>query len=192
MFLQTVDEAKASGAVAQIYAAQRARLGFVMAAARCMTTRPDLLPAYTAFIEQMREGFSLGMRAWRLITLVAARQVPSTYCSYVYGYQLIEDLGSREAVIAVQRDFRNAGLPAREVAMLAYADQVACDASIVRQADIDRLRDAGFSDVEICDIAFCAAFRCFIGRFFDAVGAGPDAVFIDDGFDPRSLTAAND
>jgi hypothetical protein len=32
---------------------------------------------------------------------------------------------------------------------------------------------------EICDIAPCASFRCFVSRFFDAVGAGPEAAFIN-------------
>jgi hypothetical protein len=41
------------------------------------------------------------------------------------------------------------------------------------------LRAVGFSDQQICDIALCASFRCFISRFFDAVGAGPEAVYID-------------
>ena len=128
----------------------------------------------------IRAGFSLGQREWRLITLIAAKHVPSTYCSYVYGQQLIEDLGSKAAAIAVQRDFRTAGLPARDVEMLAYAEAIATDASQISQADIDRLRSVGFSDQEIGDIALCASFRCFISRFFDAFGAGPESAFIDD------------
>ncbi|QCI62858.1 carboxymuconolactone decarboxylase family protein [Phreatobacter stygius] len=179
MFLQTIAEAEATGRVAEIYAAQKAQMGFVMAAAQCFTTRPDLLPAYTEFLDKIRSGFSLGPREWRLITLVAAKHVPSTYCSYVYGKQLIGDLGSKEAVMAVQRDFRTAGLSDRDVEMLAYAEQVTTDASKISQHDIGRLQSHGFTDQQICDIALCAAFRCFVSRFFDAVGAGPEAAFID-------------
>jgi uncharacterized peroxidase-related enzyme len=179
MYLQTIAEDAAEGAVAEIYRAQKAKLGFVMATAACMTTRPDLLPVYTAFIEQVRAGFSLSMRDWKLITLIAAKHVPSTYCSSVYGQQLVVDLGSKAAVLAVQRDFRQAGLTEKDVAMLAYAEKIAIDASKVGPADIDALRQAGFTDQQICDIALCASFRCFIGRFFDAVGAGPEAVYID-------------
>ncbi|AWC22930.1 peroxidase-related enzyme [Aminobacter sp. P9b] len=179
MFLKTIAEDEAKGRVAEIYDKARAQLGFVMEATQCFTARPDLLPVYTDFNDQMRAGFSLGMHEWRLITLVAAKQVPSTYCSHVYGKQLIADLGSKEAVLALQQDFRNAGLTERDVAMLAYAEQIAIDASQVRQADIDRLRTTGFSDQQICDIALCASFRCFVSRFFDAVGAGPEAIFID-------------
>lgn len=179
MYLQTIAENAAEGEVAEIYRAQKAKLGFVMATAACMTTRPDLLPVYTAFIEQVRAGFSLSLRDWKLITLIAAKHVPSTYCSSVYGQQLVVDLGSKAAVLAVQRDFRHAGLTEKDVAMLAYAEKIAIDASKVGPADIDALRQVGFSDQQICDIALCASFRCFIGRFFDAVGAGPEAVYLD-------------
>ena len=180
MFLQTIAEDEATGRVAEIYETQISQLGFVMATAKCLTTRPDLLSIYTDFSDKIRSGFSLGPRNWRLITLIAAKHVPSTYCSYVYGKQLIGDLGSKEAVMAVQRDFRTAGLSDKDVEMLAYAEKIAKDASQISKLDIDRLRSVGFTDQEISDIALCAAFRCFVSRFFDAVGAGPEAVYIDD------------
>jgi uncharacterized peroxidase-related enzyme len=179
MFLQTIGEEEATGRVAEIYAAQKSQFGFIMETAKSFTTRPDLLPVYTDFSNKIRSGFSLGLREWRLITLIAAKHIPSTYCSYVYGKQLIDDLGSREAVMAVQRDFRTAGLSERDVEMLAYAETIAKDASRISQGDIDRLRSVGFKDREICDIALCASFRCFVSRFFDAVGAGPEVAFID-------------
>lgn len=179
MFLRAIDEAEATGRVAEIYAAQKAQMGFVMATAKSFTPRPDLLPIYTDFIDKVRGGFSLPLRDWRLITLIAAKFIPSTYCSYVYGKQLIDDLGSKEKVIEVQRDFRKAGLSNRDVEMLAYAQMITQDASQITQADIDRLRKVGFSDQQICDIALCAAFRCFVSRFFDAMGAGPEDVYID-------------
>jgi uncharacterized peroxidase-related enzyme len=179
MFLKTIAEDEATGRIAEIYAAQKAKNGFVMSAMRCMTARPDLLPAYIDFYQKIMANFSLGMRGWRLITLIAAKHVPSTYCSHVYSQQLVEHLGSKEAVLAVQRDFRNAGLPERDVEMLAYAEKVARNASEITQADIDRLHKVGFTDPEICDIALCAAFRCFVARMFDATGAGPEPAFID-------------
>jgi uncharacterized peroxidase-related enzyme len=186
MYLQTIGEEAATGRVAEIYEAQKAQMGFIMSTAKSFTPRPDLLPIYTDFIDKVRAGFSLGVREWRLITLIAAKHIPSTYCSYVYGKQLIGDLGSKEAVMAVQKDFRTAGLPARDVEMLAYAEKITKDASQVSQADIDRLRAAGFTDRQICDIALCASFRCFVSRFFDAMGAGPEAAFIDSDADFRA------
>jgi uncharacterized peroxidase-related enzyme len=179
MFLQTIAESDAAGSVAEIYNAQKAKLGFVMEAMQWLTARPDLLPAYMEFYKKIMDGFTLTMREWRLITLIAAKHIQSTYCSHVYSKQLLEHLGSKEAVRAVQRDFRKAGLPAKDVEMLAFAEKVTNDAKSITQADIDRLRAVGFSDPQISDIALCAAFRNFVSRFFDAMGAGTEAAFLD-------------
>ena len=59
------------------------------------------------------------------------------------------------------------------------AETISRDASQVSQEHIERLRSVGFTDVQICDIALCAAFRCFVSRFFDAVGAGTEPAFLD-------------
>ncbi len=189
MFLKTIGEDEATGRVAEIYAANKANLGFVMSATACWTTRPDLLPLWEDFFAQVKANFSLTARDWRLITFVAAQQVPSTYCAMVYGKQLLDDLGSKEKVLSVQRDFRNAGLRDRDVAMLGYAEAVAKDASWITEEDIEALRAAGFSDVQISDIALCASLRCFMARFFDATGAGPEAAFIDEDKDFRDALA---
>ena len=173
-FLRTISDDEATGEVAEIYRRQREASGYVPESTRVLTTRPDVLVAYTRFVEAIRGGFSLPQRDWKLITLVAAKHIPSTYCSLAYGKNLLGDLDTPEAVLAVQRDFRRAGLSERDVAMLEYAEQVTNDASKVTQRDIDRLREHGFSDEQIADIAVCAAFRNFISRYFDAVGATPD------------------
>jgi uncharacterized peroxidase-related enzyme len=178
MFLHTVSPEHATGEVAAIYDAEVAQHGFVMEATRCWTTRPEVLPLFEQFSEGVKANFSLGMRGWRLITFIAAQQVPSTYCTHVYGRALIDELGSAEKVLALQRDFRNAGLPDKDVTMLAYAEQIAKDASRITEADIEALRAAGFADVEISDIALCASMRSFVSRFFDATGASPEPAFL--------------
>lgn len=178
MFIKTVAPEDATGEVAAIYRAEIEAMGFVMEGTACWTAVPGLSPMVEHLLNTARKNFSLGLRAWRLITLIAAKHVPSTYCSLVYGKLLAGDLG-KDQVLAIQRDFRNAGLDARDVAMLAYAEQVARDASMITQSDIAALRTAGFGDQQIGEIAFCAAFRCFMSRYFDAVGASPEAMFID-------------
>jgi hypothetical protein len=57
---------------------------------------------------------------------------------------------------------------------------------------VERLRSVAFTDVQICDIALCTAFRCFVSRFFDAVGAGPEPAFVDaDANFRRAMTVGN-
>jgi uncharacterized peroxidase-related enzyme len=179
MFLKTVAEEDATGAIADVYRKEKAGAGFVPEAARCFTTRPDLLPLFDAFFDGVRGGFSLEARDWCLVTLIAAKHIHSTYCSHVYSHRLTALTGSKDQVLAIQHDYRSAGLPERDVAMLSYAEKIAAAAHRVEQADINRLRAAGFSDRQICDIALCASFRCFISKFVDATGAVPEPAFRD-------------
>lgn len=44
---------------------------------------------------------------------------------------------------------------------------------------IGQLRPVAFTDPQISDIALCAAFRNFVSRFFDAMGPGTEAAFLD-------------
>lgn len=188
MYLKTVSDDEATGEIAEIFAAERAGMGMVMNATRCWSARPDMLVPIERLLHQMRDGFSLGLVNFRLITLIAAKHVPSSYCSHVYFRTLSKALG-RDKVLAIHRDFRNAGLTDADVAMLAYAEQIAVDASKITEADIDNLRAHGFSDVNIADIALAASYRSFMSRYFDAVGATVEPDFLDEDLEVRAELA---
>ena len=188
MYIKTVSDAEAEGEIAQIYADERAAMGRVMNATRCWSARPDMLAPIEHLLHQLRDGFSLGLVNFRLITLIVAKHVPSSYCSHVY-FRTLSKLLGRDTVLAIHRDFRNAGLTEAEVAMLAYAEQIAVDASKITQADIDDLRAAGLSDLNIADIALAASYRCFMSRYFDAVGATVEPDFLDDDPEVRAELA---
>lgn len=178
MFIKTIDPDEATGDIAALYDAEKNSMGRVMQATQCWSARPDVIVPIENLLHQIRDGFSLGLLNFRLITFVAARHVPSTYCSHVYFRSLSGMLG-REQALAVKRDYRNAGLSDQQVEMLAYAEQISRDASQITEADIQRLRDVGFTDVNIADIALAASFRSFMSRYFDAVGATVEPEFLD-------------
>jgi uncharacterized peroxidase-related enzyme len=85
---------------------------------------------------------------------------------------------SAEQLEAIARDFRTAGLPDEEVAMMAFAEKVTLNAHAITKDDIDGLRTRGFSDEEILDIALAAAARTFYGKVLDAIGAEPDEAYL--------------
>jgi len=178
MFLKTVEPAEAEGEIASIYADEVASMGRVMQATQCWSARPDILAPVEHLLHQIRDGFSLGLTNFRLITLIAAKHVPSSYCSQVY-FKVLSGMIGREQTLAVHRDYRNAGLSDQQVAMLAYAEQITIDASRITQTDIDALRAAGLTDLNIADIALAASFRNFLSRYFDAVGAEAEPDFLD-------------
>lgn len=86
---------------------------------------------------------------------------------------------TNEQVNAIARDYRQAGLPPAEVAMMAFAEQVTARANTVTREDVEGLRGHGFSDTEILDIALTAAARCFFSKAVDGVGAQPDAAYAE-------------
>ena len=188
MYIKTVSDAEAEGEIAQIYADERAAMGMVMNATRCWSARPDMLAPVEHLLHQLRNGFSLGLVNFRLITLIVAKHVPSSYCSHVYFRTLSKALG-RDRVLAIHRDFRTAGLTPAEVAMLAYAEQIAIDASKITEADIDALSAVGLTDLNIADIALAASYRCFMSRYFDAIGATVEPDFLDEDADIRAEMA---
>ncbi len=77
------------------------------------------------------------------------------------------------------RDYRSAGLPPAEVAMMAFTEKVTLHAHTVTPEDIEELRDHGFSDAEILDIALAAAVRNFYSKALDALGAEPDSKYLE-------------
>jgi uncharacterized peroxidase-related enzyme len=178
MFIRTIEPDEATGEIADLYRAEIASMGKVMQATQCWSARPDMILPVERLLHQLRDNFSLGLVNFRLVTFVAAKYVPSSYCSHVYFKSLSGAIG-REQALAVQADYRNAGLSEQQVAMLAYAEQITRDASQIGQADIDRLRTVGFSDLNIADIALAASYRNFMSRYFDAVGATVEPEFLD-------------
>jgi uncharacterized peroxidase-related enzyme len=72
--------------------------------------------------------------------------------------------------MAIARDYRQADIDAKDKAMLAYAEKITLRQSEVSERDVTALRDAGWSEIEILDIAAVTAYRNFITRIADALG----------------------
>ncbi|GMR11396.1 MAG: hypothetical protein BMS9Abin28_2227 [Anaerolineae bacterium] len=94
-----------------------------------------------------------------------------------HGAVLRKNVFGHEQLVAIVKDFRNAGLPADEVAVMALAQKVSIRANDVSQDDIEELRMHGLSDEEIMDVVLTAAARSFFSRTLDALGARPDEVY---------------
>jgi len=84
-----------------------------------------------------------------------------------------------EQVEAMARDYRSAGLEPVDVAVMAFAEKIALHAYKVTPDDIAALRRHGLSDTDVLDVALTAAARCFFSKLLDAIGAEPDAEYLD-------------
>lgn len=80
---------------------------------------------------------------------------------------------------ALARDYHNAGLEEKEVAMMDYARKVVRDAASTTSRDFDELRRLGWTDEDILSITLSAAARAFVSKVFDALHADPDPIYKD-------------
>jgi len=79
-------------------------------------------------------------------------------------------LGDRALVDAVLEDYRTAPIDDREKALFAFIEKMNAQSNQIGQDDIDRLKEAGWTEEAIYDaITVCALFR-FYNAWIDATG----------------------
>jgi len=176
-FIETVPEDEATGATAELYAADREAFGYLPNFTRGFSLRPGAYAAWRQLNGAIKS--EMDLRRYELATVAAARRLRSSYCTLAHGSVLTDKFLEPDAVRAVVTDHRSAGLDSVDVAVMELADKVAADATTVHQADIDRLRSLGLSDTEILDVVLAAAARSFFSKTLDALGIQADAKYAD-------------
>jgi alkylhydroperoxidase family enzyme len=138
---------------------------------RAFEERPGVFAAWVQLNTAIKANMDL--RRYELVTLAAARQLRSSYCSLMHGRVLLEEFGAPVREIA--RDRRSAGLDDVDVAVMDLAEKVVVDATSIDDRDLQPLRDLGLAEAEIADVVLAAAARCFFAKTLDALGVLPDA-----------------
>ena len=81
-----------------------------------------------------------------------------------------------DALLArIDADWRTAGLDPRRAAMLGYADTLTREPWASTPADIQVLREAGFSDRDILDICEVVAYYAYVNRIADGLGVAVES-----------------
>jgi alkylhydroperoxidase family enzyme len=140
---------------------------------RAFEQRPEVYAAWAQLNGAIKA--NMDPRRYELATLAAARRLRSSYCCLAHGKVLLERFGEPVREIAV--DHHAVGLDEVDVAVMDLAERVVADATSIDDADLQRLRDLGLSDVEIMDVVLVASARCFFSKSLDALGVLPDAEF---------------
>jgi len=79
-------------------------------------------------------------------------------------------LRNDELVAAVEHDWTTAGLSPKRTAMLGYAVKLTETPAATTDADVDALREAGFSDRDILDITEVVGYYAYANRIADGLG----------------------
>jgi alkylhydroperoxidase family enzyme len=116
-------------------------------------------------------------KRYELATLVAARQLRSTYCSLAHGSVLEERFLPAYDVVRIAQGRAAEVLDETETLVVEFAGKVAEDATSIDQADIERLRRAGLSDRDVFDVVLAVAARSFFTTVLDATGTLADVEY---------------
>jgi uncharacterized peroxidase-related enzyme len=99
------------------------------------------------------------------------------YCLVAHGAAVRQLSGDPPLGELMVMNYRIAGLSQRERAMLDFAVKLTAEPWVIEEDDRARLRDAGFSDRDIWDIAAVAAFFNMTNRVASATDMRPNSAY---------------
>jgi len=173
-FIETTKPEYAREAVADMYSRQQAAWGYVPNYAKVFCHRPEVMARWGQLLAEIKR--PMDRRTFELVTFVAAHELRNTACTLAHG-KALREFFSDEHIVAIAAGKFDGVLNDAEVALLRFARQIARDASRVTSGQVRALKDFGYSDAEIFDIAATAAGRAFFTKVLDALGVEPDAPF---------------
>lgn len=146
---------------------------------------PNVLTAYAFDIEKLNAfagmyndlmlGESNLSKLEREMIAVAVSSVNSCfYCLVAHGAAVRQLSGDPKLGEALVMNYRVAPLDARQRAMLDFAVQMTEASSRIEEPDRQRLRDVGFTDRDIWDIAAVASFFNMTNRMASAIDMRPN------------------
>ena len=151
------------------------KLGFVPNVLRVMSLRPEHLVAWWGYIQELMTGESGLTKAQReMIAVVVSVENQCHYCVVSHSAALRKLLDDAVLADQIATNYRYAPLHPNERAMLDYALKLTVDSSSCTEDDVDGLRDAGWSDEDILDIAQVAAMFNFTNRLASGLGWVPN------------------
>ncbi len=151
------------------------KLGMVPNVLRTYAFDIDKLNAFTAMYNDLMLGESgLSKLEREMIAVVVSSINRCYYCQVAHGAAVRQLSGNPELGEQMVMNYRVAELDARQRAMLDFAALLTTASATVEEADRQKLREAGFSDRDIFDIASVAAFFNMSNRVASAVDMRPN------------------
>ena len=161
--------------VSELWAKPLEKLGFVPNVLRVMALRPGHLVTWWAYIQELMTGESGLTKAQReMIAVVVSAQNRCHYCVVSHSAALRKLTGDPELVDQLATNHRYAPLEPSERAMLDYALKLTVDSASCTEDDVQALRDVGWRDGDILDIAQVAAMFNFTNRLASGLGWVPN------------------
>ncbi len=171
--------------------AEAQQSGFVPNVFLKLARRPAEFRAFFAYYSALMEKDTgnLTKADREMIVVATSAQNDCLYCVVAHGAML--RLFSKDAYIAdrVAVNWRQAGLPARQHAMLEFAAKVCENPGAISEDDRAALREHGFDDEDIWDITAITGFFGLSNRMATVGGMQPNPEFYILGRVPKDVFA---
>ena len=151
------------------------KLGLVPNVLQAYAFDIDKLNAFTAMYNDIMLAESgLSKLEREMIAVVVSSINRCWYCQVAHGAAVRQLSGDPKLGEAMVMNYRVADLDARQRAMLDFAEKVTKTSAEVEEADRQALREVGFSDRDIFDIASVVGFYNMSNRVASATGMVPN------------------
>ena len=154
------------------------KLGMVPNVLKAYAIHADKLNAFTALYNDLMLGDSgLSKLEREMIAVVVSAINKCFYCLVAHGAAVRQLSGDPALGEMMVMNWRVAELDARQYAMLAFAEKMTIASATIEESDRQGLRDVGFTDQDIWDIANVAGFYNMSNRVASATAMQPNAEY---------------
>ena len=173
--LHVPDEEDVPAEVKELWALPLEKLGFVPNVLRVFALRPKHLLGWWAYYDELLRGESGLTKAQReMIAVVVSVANRCHYCIVSHTAALRKLTKDPDLVDRLATGYKYADLDPRDRAMLDFAVKLTEASDRCSDQDVEALRDAGWNDEEIMDIAQVAAMFNFTNRLASGLGWVPN------------------
>ena len=151
------------------------KLGMIPNVLKAYAFDPEKFRAFTAMYNNLMLAESnLSKLEREMIAVVVSSANRCFYCLTAHGQAVRVLSGDPMLGEQLVMNWRTADLDPRQRAMLTFAEKVALNSHQIEEADRANLREAGFTDRDIWDLAAVASFFAMSNRMASAVDMRPN------------------
>jgi uncharacterized peroxidase-related enzyme len=175
--MQTIgflSEPKPTAEAQSMFEEDIAELGYVMNVSRLWAYQPAAMAGLFGLIGQINSAEPLPLRQRAILVTACASALGDSYCALAWGKKLA-DASDAPTAAGVVGGVDSHGLGVADRALARWARAVVRRPSGTTEADVQQLREAGFSDSQIFTITAFVALRLAFSTVNDSLGLRPDA-----------------
>jgi len=162
----------------KLFAVCETKLGLIPNVLAAYSHEPEQLRTFSRFYNEiMFAKTGLEPLEREMIAVVVSSINHCYYCLTAHGQAVRQYSGDPILGEQMVMNYRAADLPDRHIAMLDFAVKLTKDSSEIVEDDRQKLRDAGFDEKQIWDIANVAAFYNMTNRVAAAVDMQPNCEY---------------